>query len=66
MNFRRLSPVLDYGNDIAKEMLNANHELVESLPALYQNILTKSRRNRREDFATPCINLSMNTLIRLT
>jgi len=53
-NFRRFSPVLNtfmvYANDIAKEMLNANHELVESLPPLYQNILHKSRRNRREGF----------------
>ncbi len=53
-NFRRFSPVLNtfmvYANDIAKEMLNANHQLVESLPPLYQNILSKSRRNRREGF----------------
>lgn len=52
--FRRFSPVLNtflvYANDIAKEMLNANHELVETLPPLYQNILNKSRRNRREGF----------------
>jgi len=39
-----------YANDIAKEMLNANHQLVETLPPLYQNILSKSRRNRREGF----------------
>ncbi len=53
-NFRRFSPVLNtfmvYANDIAKEMLNANHQLVETLPPLYQNILSKSRRNRREGF----------------
>lgn len=53
-NFRRFSPVLNtfmvYANDIAKEMLNANHELLETLPPLYQNILSKSRRNRREGF----------------
>jgi hypothetical protein len=52
--FRRFSPVLNtfmvYANDIAKEMLNANHELVDTLPPLYQNILSKSRRNRREGF----------------
>jgi len=52
--FRRFSPVLNtfmvYANDIAKEMLNANHQLVESLPPLYQNILSKSRRNRKEGF----------------
>ena len=53
-HFRRFSPVLNtfmvYANDIAKEMLNANHELVERLPPLYQNILSKSRRNRKEGF----------------
>ncbi len=53
-NFQRFSPVLNtfmvYANDIAKEMLNANHELVDTLPPLYQNILSKSRRNRREGF----------------
>ncbi|MCZ4693780.1 hypothetical protein DWB61_09795 [Ancylomarina euxinus] len=53
-HFRRFSPVLNtfmvYANDIAKEMLNANHQLVETLPPLYQNILSKSRRNRREGF----------------
>ncbi|MDE5423669.1 hypothetical protein L3073_15730 [Ancylomarina sp. DW003] len=53
-HFRRFSPVLNtfivYANDIAKEMLNANNELVEALPPLYQNILNKSRRNRREGF----------------
>jgi hypothetical protein len=52
--FRRFSPVLNtfmvYANDIAKEMLNANHELVDTLPPLYQNILFKSQRNRREGF----------------
>ena len=52
--FRRFSPVLNtfmvYANDIAKEMLNANHELVDTLPPLYRNILSKSRRNRREGF----------------
>lgn len=56
--FRRFSPALNtfmvYANDIAKEMLNANDELVEALPPLYQNILSKSRRNRREGF---CISL---------
>tara|TARA_R110001583_G_scaffold8896_2_gene41959 strand:- start:6120 stop:6341 length:222 start_codon:yes stop_codon:yes gene_type:complete len=35
---------------MAKEMLNANHQLVESLAPLYQNSLSKSRRNRRESF----------------
>ncbi|RZT93572.1 hypothetical protein EV201_2745 [Ancylomarina subtilis] len=53
-HFRRFSPVLNtfmvYANDIAREMLNANHDLVETLPPLYQNILSKSRRNRREGF----------------
>ena len=53
-NFRRFSPVLNtfmvYANDIAKEMLNAIHELGDTLPPLYQNILSKSRRNRREGF----------------
>ena len=53
-NFRRFSPVLNtfmvYANDIAKEMLNANHQLVATLPPLYQNILSKSRKNRREGF----------------
>ncbi len=53
-DFRRFSPALNtfmvYANDIAKEMLNANHQLVESLPPLYQNILSKSRRNRRDGF----------------
>lgn len=53
-DFRRFSPVLNtfmvYANDIAKEMLNANRELVETLPPLYQNILSKSRTNRREGF----------------
>ncbi len=53
--FRRFSPALNtfmvYANDIAKEMLNANHELVDTLPPLYQNILSKSRRNRREGFS---------------
>ncbi len=57
-NFRCFSPVLNtfmlYANDIAKEMLKANHNLVETLPPLYQNILSKSRRNRREGF---CCNL---------
>ena len=52
--FRRFSPVLNtfmvYANDIAREMLNANHELVDTLPPLYQNILSKSRKNRREGF----------------
>ena len=49
-----VSPLLNtfmvYGNDIAKEMLSANHDLVETLPPLYQNILSKSRKNRREGF----------------
>jgi len=53
-SFRRFSPVLNtfmvYANDIAKEMLNANHQLVETFPPLYQNILSKSRKNRREGF----------------
>ncbi|RZT91321.1 hypothetical protein EV201_3135 [Ancylomarina subtilis] len=53
-DFRRFSPVLNtfmvYANDIAKEMLSANHQLVDTLPPLYQNILTRSRRNRREGF----------------
>jgi len=53
-NFRKFSPVLNtflvYANDLAKEMHNANHNLIESLPPLYQNILTKSRKNRREGF----------------
>jgi len=53
-NFQRFSPALNtfmvYANNIAKEMLNANHDLVETLPPLYQNILSKSRRNRREGF----------------
>lgn len=53
-HFRCFSPVLNtfmvYANDIAKEMLNANHKLVETLPPLYQNILSKSRRNRTEGF----------------
>jgi len=53
-SFRRFSPALNtfivYANDIAKEMLNANHDLVETLPPLYQNIITKSRKNRREGF----------------
>jgi len=35
---------------MAKEILNANHQLVESLAPLYQNSLSKSRRNRREGF----------------
>jgi hypothetical protein len=50
--FGRFSPVLNtymvYANEIAKEMLNANHELVDTLPPLYQIIVSKSRRNRRE------------------
>jgi len=53
-HFRRFSPVLNtfmvYANDIAKEMLSANHQLVDTLPPLYQNILIRSRRNRREGF----------------
>ncbi|MDE5421087.1 hypothetical protein L3073_02580 [Ancylomarina sp. DW003] len=53
-HFRHFSPVLNtfmvYANDIAREMLKANHQLVDTLPPLYQNILTKSRRNRREGF----------------
>jgi len=53
-HFLRFSPVLStfmvYAKDIAKEMINANHELVETLPPLYQNIITKSRKNRREGF----------------
>lgn len=52
--FRRFSPTLNtfmvYANDIAREMLKANHQLVDTLPPLYQNILSKSRRNRREGF----------------
>lgn len=52
--FRSFSPVLNtfmvYSNDIAKEMLNANHELVDTLPPLYQNILQKSHRNKKEGF----------------
>jgi hypothetical protein len=53
-NFQRFSPALNtfmvYANDIAKEMLNANQELVDTLPPLYQNILSKSRRNRKDGF----------------
>lgn len=44
--FRRFSPTLNtfmvYANDIAREMLKANHQLVDTLPPLYQNILSKA------------------------
>lgn len=43
-NFRRFSPVLN------TFMVYANHQLVDTLPPLYQNILSKSRRNRRDGF----------------
>ncbi len=60
-HFQRFSPTLNtfmvYANDIAKEMLNANHQLVETLPPLYQNILSKSRKNKREGFARPLSNI---------
>lgn len=53
-DFRKFSQALNtfllYANDLAKEMYAANHDLIESLPPLYQNILIKSRRNRREGF----------------
>ena len=52
--FRKFSPVLNtflvYANDLAKVMHAANHDLIEALPPLYQNILSKSRRNRKEGF----------------
>ncbi len=57
---------LVYFNDLAKEMLSANHNLIEALHPCIKTSSVKGAGKGERDFVTPCIRLSTNKPIPST